>query len=350
MKKQPVPVSRLVGLLIALSGLLVFLGIGVLMAWVIFYDRQSVGTSPVQQPAPPQSVVPTTGQTAYWYPPGDSQLPAGQAGRQISYGKDLIAHTASYLGPDGSKGHLSNGMNCQNCHLEAGTKVLGGNYAAVWSTYPKFRERSGSIETMEKRVADCFVRSLNGKAPDPASREMKAIVAYLTWLGTGVPKGTKPMGSGLTKLPYLDRAADPGKGRLVYSANCGSCHGPTGEGLRLPGDNQYTYPPLWGPHSYNDGAGLFKLSSFAGYVKNNMPNGIDYKRPLLTDEQAWDVAAFINSMPRPHIDQHRDWPSMATKPVDFPFGPYADAFSEKQHKYGPFGPIADARNMTGNTH
>lgn len=280
---------------------------------------------------------------AYWHPPTNAQLPAGAAGREVSYGRELIAHTANYLGPNGSVQHLSNGMNCQNCHLDAGTKALGNNYSAVASTYPKLRARSGHVEDIVTRISDCFERSLNGRGPSPDSREMKAIVAYIQWLGTGVSKGERPQGVGLAKLPYLDRAADPTKGKLLYAAKCQSCHGTNGGGIKMAGKVEYTYPPLWGPYSYNDGAGLFRLSNFAGYIKNNMPYGISYENPMLTDEESWDLAAFVNSMPRPHKDQHKDWPNLATKSVDFPSAPYTDSFSARQHKFGPYQPIANAK-------
>lgn len=323
----PKSVAHIVRLLTILVGLIAVLMVGTGATLIVWYAY------------PPD----------YWHPPGDAQLPAGEAGKQIRYGRELIAHTATYLGPVGSVRYLSNGMNCQNCHLDAGTKVLGNNYSAVFSTYPKFRDRSGSVETVVKRITDCFERSLNGKGPDSTSREMTAMVAYMKWLGTGVPKDKKPDGAGLTKLPYLDRAADPAKGKFLYSAKCQSCHGAIGEGIKVTGNRQYTYPPLWGPHSYNDGAGLYRLSSFAGYVKNNMPYGATYQRPLLTDEESWDVAAFVNSMPRPHKDQSNDWPKIGTKPVDFPFAPYADSFSEGQHKFGPYQPIADAKKTQDNS-
>jgi thiosulfate dehydrogenase len=102
---------------------------------------------------------------------------------------------------------------------------------------------------------------------------------------------------------------------------------------------EYTYPPLYGEHSYNKGAGLFRLSKFAAFVKSNMPYGVSYENPFLTDEEAWDVAAFVNSMPRPEKDLSGDWPDIAKKPFDHPFGPYADGFTEEQHKFGPFDPI-----------
>ena len=118
----------------------------------------------------------------------------------IQYGKDLISHTSEYLGPKGSIAQISNGMNCQNCHLNAGTQPWGNNYFAVEANYPKFRERSGAIENQVKRVNDCFERSLNGKALDSNSREMKAILAYIKWLGSDVSPKTTPKGSGIFKI------------------------------------------------------------------------------------------------------------------------------------------------------
>jgi thiosulfate dehydrogenase len=264
----------------------------------------------------------------------------GEERELIIYGQDLIAHTSKYLGPKGSVAQITNGMNCQNCHLQAGVKAWGNNYAAVFSTYPKFRDRSGQIETIYKRVADCMERSLNGIAVDSTSREFKAIYAYIKWLGQDVQKNEKPIGSGIEKLTYLDRAADPRKGQIIYTAQCQTCHGKNGEGQLAADALEYTYPPLWGLHSYNDGAGLYRISNFAGYVKNNMPNLLtSHENPTLTEAESWDVAAYVNSQSRPHKDQSKDWPKFEKKPLDFAFGPYADGFSESQHKYGPFKPI-----------
>lgn len=280
-----------------------------------------------------------TESTSRWLPPDWKELPADETGQLIRYGRELVMQTSAYLGPAGSVKPMSNGMNCQNCHLDAGTKPFGNNYSAVASTYPKFRPRSGTEESIEKRVNDCFERSLNGEALADDSREMQAIVAYLKWIGQDVPKGVTPPEAGLIALPYLDRPASSDKGRLVYAAKCVVCHGKNGEGIRLADTTGYQYPPLWGEHSYNEGAGLFRLSRFAGYVKGNMPLGATFDNPQLTDEEAWDVAAFVNSMPRPTMDLSLDWPDISKKPIDHPFGPYADGFDEKQHKFGPFKPI-----------
>lgn len=110
-----------------------------------------------------------------------------------------------------------------------------------------------------------------------------------------------------------------------------------------PENNGYSYPPLWGMHSYNTGAGLYRLSNFAGFVQSNMPfNEVSHSNQL-THEEAWDLAAFVNSQPRPVFTESHDWPDLAKKPFDHPFGPYADSFSEQQHKYGPYQPILQAK-------
>jgi len=259
------------------------------------------------------------------------------------YGHQLISKTSYYLGPNGIVAQISNGMNCQNCHLSAGTVPWGNNYGGVYSTFPKFRARSGGLETIPKRVNDCIQRSLNGQAIDSNGKEMKAIIAYMKWLGDGIKKDSIPKGSGIMNISYLDRAADPKNGKIVYANKCQRCHGVDGQGQKKD-DHQYEYPPLWGEHSYNTAAGLYRISRFAGYVKNNMPFGeVEYTNPQLTNEEAWDVAAFVNSQPRPSKIFKEDWPDISTKPVDHPFGPFADGFSEEQHKYGPFKPIVEAR-------
>ncbi len=276
-----------------------------------------------------------------WKAPDTASLASHPDRKLILYGRDLIANTSKYLGPKGSVSHISNGMNCQNCHLDAGTKLLGNNYGAVFSTYPRYRERSGSVENIYKRVNDCLQRSLNGKPLDSNSKEMAAIKAYISWLGKDVPKGEKPEGSGIYKLTWLKRAASPDAGKFLYADKCQSCHMKNGEGVKNPDNITWQYPPLWGDHSYNKGAGILRLSNLAGYIKFNMPFGARVDSILLTDEEAWDIAAYVNQQSRPGLDLSKDWPEINKKPVDHPFGPYSDGFSEEQHAVGPFGPIKE---------
>jgi thiosulfate dehydrogenase len=172
---------------------------------------------------------------------------------------------------------------------------------------------------------------------------MKAFVAYITWVGKDVQKGVVPKGTGLVDLPPLQRAANAEKGMLVYKATCERCHGAKAEGQKFENGVEWRYPPLAGDESYNVGAGLYRLSRFAGFVKANMPHGTTYQNPVLTDEEAWDVAAFVNSLPRPAKDLSEDWPDISKKPYDHPFGPYADTFTEAEHKYGPYNAIKAAQ-------
>ena len=274
-----------------------------------------------------------------WEAPDTSQIAHTEEGDLIRYGKELILNTAVYFGPKGTVARISNGMNCGACHIDAGTRLWGNNFSKVAATYPLFRNRSGRIETVEMRINDCFERSLNGRKPGDSGREMKAMVAYINWIGKDAPKKKKVNGSGVEALPFLDRAADTVKGKIVFVSICSKCHGKNGQGVLEKNGKKYLYPPLWGRHSYNVGAGLYTLSKFAGYVKNNMPFGTTFHNPQLTNEQAWDVAAYVNSQPHPVKDLTMDWPDVAAKPLDYPFGPYADTFSARQHKYGPFGPI-----------
>jgi len=262
----------------------------------------------------------------------------------VLYGEDLIAHTARYYGPKGSINQNSNGLNCQNCHLQAGKKINGNNYGAVYATYPKFRARSGTYESIYKRVSDCFERSLHGVAPDSSSKEFAAIYAYIKWLGKDVPKHSKLKGTGIKPLPYLDRAASPLAGAQVFTTHCVRCHGSNGEGQISPDQKEFTYPPLWGNHSYTTAAGLYRIGNLAGFVKYNMPYKESDTTPYqLTDQEAWDVAAYINSQPRAAKNYVNDWPDRSKKPVDYPFGPFVDGFSEQEHKFGPYAPIVAAQ-------
>lgn len=275
-----------------------------------------------------------------------SQKIKSKAFDELAYGKDLITRTSYYLGPKGKLGARSNGMNCQNCHNDAGTKFYGLNLKAVAANYPQYMPRTNAVLSIAGRINGCFQRSLNGKALDTTSREMKAMVAYIKSLGKSVPKGIKPAGSSVLKLAYLSRPSDPLKGKHIFVQKCQVCHGTNGQGVLAADGLVYTYPPLWGAHSYNDGAGLYRITTFAAFVKSNMPFGATYKKPQLTDEEAWDVAAFVNSQPRPHFNQDNDWLDITKKPVDYPFGPFADPYSANQHKFGPYQPIVDARQSS----
>lgn len=284
-----------------------------------------------------------------WTVPEVSALPDDENGRRIRHGRDLIAATYAHIGPqvaDPAKRYAGNNLACGSCHLRAGTKKFGLPIFGLYGEFPLYSTRAGADITIQERLNECMMRSMNGRAIPADAPEMQAMVAYIKFLSTGVPPGQQVPGHGAGKIPELDRAADPVRGRAVYVRECQACHNTDGSGIRrsLPTtDLGYVVPPLWGLDSFNDGAGMNRLITAANFVHSNMPAGADYLNPRLSAEDAWDVAAFVVSQPRPHRQGlAQDYPDRALKPVDTPYGPYADGFSEQQHKYGPFAPIRAA--------
>jgi thiosulfate dehydrogenase len=304
----------------------------------IFALAASAGAAIAQSPSPTP-----------WTMPEVSALPRDARGQLIRDGRDIMLATYAFIGPnvdDPAKRFAGNNLACTNCHLSGGTTKFGLPLFGIYNDFPAYSARTGGPISIEDRINSCMTRSMNGRALPNDAPEMRALVAYVEFLSTGVPKGEQVPGLGAGKMKELSRAADPGRGKAVYARSCAACHKPDGAGvLRDRGAPQlgYMLPPLWGPTSYNDGAGMARLINFANFVHFNMPHGADYLNPQLTPEQAWDVAAYVLSQPRPHrAGLENDFPDKLDKPVDAPYGPYADGFTEKQHKYGPFGPILAA--------
>lgn len=277
--------------------------------------------------------------------PNISTMPKNIEGDMIRYGNELIVNTPRYIGPDGTVGKFTgNKMTCVNCHLDAGTRPFAFNFFSTHGRYPQYRSRENAVLTIEQRVNNCVERPLNGLPLPLDSKEMIAIVSYIKWLGTGVPTGEKVAGYGGKDLIFPDRPADPNKGKTIFQKECALCHGDNGQGKMLADNTRYEFPPLWGAESYQPGSSMFRLIKAAQFIKNNMPNGVTWKNPKLTDEEALDVAAYINNFD--HLRPNHgglDYIDIRTKYVDYPFGPYDDPFSEKQHKFGPFKPIIEYR-------
>ncbi len=294
----------------------------------------------------PSSVRPPA---AAWPAPADpAALPAGPWKDMVLYGRSLITDTARILGPQADTPALryaGNNLNCQNCHLAGGTQKFGLPLIGVYAAFPAYMARENEVRTLEDRINGCMERSMNGKALPVDSREMKAMLAYIQYISTGVPVGKALEGRGSAALPLLTRAASPQRGAAVYRKVCAACHQADGQGKRNPDEaTGYQFPPLWGPDSFNDGAGMHRLIAAASFIRANMPVGTTFEAPVLPVEDAWDVAAYINAQnrpARPRLDL--DYPARARKPVDAPFPPFTGPFPPQQHKLGPFQPMLDAQ-------
>jgi len=249
------------------------------------------------QERPPRSPAGAAVEQALRLPP-DSTIPAGPLGLAIRRGRALLAHTAdslpSYVGSD---------LRCFSCHLGEGAQAGALPLLGVYSRFPQYRSRNALINLLEDRINDCFERSLNGTALPRSGREMREIVAYLAFISRGVaPPGVVP-GGGLDSVHA--EMPDTMRGALVYTSICARCHGPAGLGTGVA-------PPLWGPRSFNIGAGMARLWTAAAFIRHNMPND---RAVTLTDQQAADVAGYVITRPRPDFAAKAlDWPNGSPPP------------------------------------
>ncbi|HJV53826.1 MAG TPA: c-type cytochrome [Noviherbaspirillum sp.] len=214
--------------------------------------------------------------------------------------------------------NVGNSLNCTSCHLNAGTVAEGSPFVGVSAFFPSYAPRAGKVITLEDRINGCFKRSMNGKPLPVDSADMKAMVAYFDWMKRETRPGDKVAGRGVGKV---DQAIKPNvaNGKQVYASQCAVCHGENGEGLQRE-DGTLVFPPLWGDHSFNLGAGMARTYTAAAFVKRNMPIGFHDKFPLgqggLSDQDAVDVAEYFSHQPRPDFPEKvNDWPK-DKKPAD----------------------------------
>lgn len=245
-------------------------------------------------------------------PLAEKSLDDSRLSKDIRWGYKLFTDT-----PHEAKQYAPGKMSCSNCHLNAGQRERSLPLVGVAGMFPEYNRRSGRLYSLNDRIVDCFWRSENGTGvledkdepgigdrgsqsgmlPSPTSKEVLAIAAYLTWLARGTAMGKNPTWRGqntiapgaLIPVAQLDRH----RGEDIFKEKCTSCHGIDGQGVAV-GDKKPG--PLWGPDSWNDGAGAARVYTLAGIVRYSMP----YLNPgSLSDEEAQLVAAFINSQPRP---------------------------------------------------
>lgn len=211
---------------------------------------------------------------------------------QVQLGYQIIRNTREYAGE-----FVGNELSCANCHLNAGQRDRGFPYVGIAGTFPQYRARDGRLISLQDRIADCFERSMNGTAPPFDSPEMMAVSAYIAWLSNGLPVGESPEWRGMNTILRENvipiEALDVSRGETLYLQQFAMCHGPDGQGVDL---GVAQAGPLWGPRSWNDGAGAARVYTLAGYIRWTMPLTAPGS---LSDEEAQTIAAYINSQERP---------------------------------------------------
>ena len=294
------------------------------------------------------AATPATGVDLSQMPVPDPQkLPPGAYRDLVLYGQSLTNRTFAHIGPevaDRKMRFAGNNLACASCHQAGATKPFAIPWSGVSASFPQYRAREDTISTVEDRVNGCMERSMNGRALPLDSPEMRAYVTYIAFLSQGIPIGGKVEGAATFPYKMPNRRADPAAGKPVYEAKCSVCHGADGQGQRAgkAGDTQgYSFPPLWGPDSFNNGAGMNRLIMATRFVKANMPLGASHGAAQLTDDEAYDVSAYVLSQPRP-VKQglERDFPARWNKPVDAAFPPYLIGTAD-EHRYGPYPPMVE---------
>ncbi|PSJ42475.1 cytochrome C [Zobellella taiwanensis] len=270
------------------------------------------------------------GKVAGDYPPapGWDKLPEGEFGEKVIRGYNYFINTQA-LAPE----FVGNGLNCVNCHMDAGKKENAAPLWAAYMSYPAFRAKNNKINTYEERIQGCFLFSMNGTPPGHLDPALVDLSAYAYWLAQGTLTGEAfdpadmviPSDEDLVKggkrddfpfmpayleaggskepalpgrgYPVIDepaQAPDIARGKQVYEQECSVCHGANGEGQKV--NDRYVFPPLWGPDTYNWGAGMQRVNTAAYFIHQNMPLGQPGK---LTEQQAWDVAMYLDTHERP---------------------------------------------------
>lgn len=234
----------------------------------------------------------TTRQRAPFRVPSEAELKDSVYRASAFRGRAILLATRDSL-----PGNVSNSLRCASCHLDGGLRRDAMPWVGSYARFPQYRARSGKVDLIEDRINDCFQRSMNGRALDRAGRDMRDIVSYLAFLSTGIPVGVEMEGQSFPRLQPLK--GDASRGAAVFRSTCVRCHGQSGQGTQLA-------PPLWGPRSYNVGAGMARINTAASFIHALMP--ID-RAQRLTPQQAFDIATYINTRPRPDFPAKvRDWP------------------------------------------
>lgn len=234
-------------------------------------------------------------------PDAPTIYPKGEVGKMVKLGEDIIMNTNTH---PLTKEYVGNDLKCTSCHLGGGKEKSLGTFIGTAAAFPAFSKREKTVQSLQDRINNCFMRSMNGIRPIVDTEASIAMATYITWLSTGIDiqmNEKKPVNKYFTKIwpgskqlkPIIKKANHDNykNGMNLYNNKCSSCHGTNGQGIA-------TFPPVWGSKSYNTGAGLSKLDKMATWLKHNMPLG----NPNLTKEEAIDISIYVNAQERDAFD------------------------------------------------
>jgi thiosulfate dehydrogenase len=224
------------------------------------------------------------------FTPSDRPIPDDEFGKVVQLGRRIFDDPTRYASQ-----YVGNELHCESCHLDEGRHVGSAPLWAAYVSYPAYRAKNHHINTFEERLQGCFRYSMNGKAPPLGDPVLVALETYAYWMALGAPVDPKIAGRGYQVPAKPALPADFERGSKVYSRNCALCHGGDGAGQR-DNEGHVTFPALWGAGSFNWGAGMGNVGNAAGFIKSNMPLG---RSGMLSDQEAWDVAQFMDSHERP---------------------------------------------------
>ena len=257
-----------------------------------------------RSPAVPAAVT-MAGDTLLLSAPSDTSLHDDPMSVSIRRGLALVTATRDSL-----PRNVGSQLRCVSCHLSEGRRAFAMPWVGAYGRFPQYRSRGGAVIRLEDRINDCFRRSLNGRALAPEGDDMRDIVSYISWLSRGSVSGKRARGNGIDSL--LPRAGDTTRGNVVFVQSCARCHALNGQGM-LATRMVNAGPPLWGAESFNIGSGMARVRVMAAFVHRHMP----FDQPgTMADQDAFDVAAYVTSRPRPdYAGKELDWPK-GDPPVD----------------------------------
>ena len=353
-----------------------------------YAGKKGGGDNPPPPPPPPPPAA-VDGFEGTWIKPDESTIPNTPEGDMIRYGKRLLTDSYNSMGggSDFMPPYTGNRLSCSNCHMDEGTASYAGPWAVVALKYAdpgEYSSRTNEFRNRERRINGCMQRSMDGIPLPDDSYEMRSIIAYFEWLATGmqVTDWRTVKGQGFLRLADMTRPADPVRGKEIYKEKCQACHQEDGGGVWDPEAQKFLYPAVFGQHSFNDGAGMYRLRTGVGFVYSNMPYGradaamagaTGDTSSLLAPEDAWDVMSYVVSQERPVFrNRESDWgnnpgpdgvPDWMKKspdadyPVYYPRTNYAadycappdlsypPVYSQEKHKYGPWADMLSLQSQ-----